>query len=60
MNAVKLAVAALAVLLAAQVSGWGLLDYLFYVLVGLGLVAAPLSGLSLRGVTLERRPHLPR
>jgi uncharacterized protein (DUF58 family) len=60
MNALKLALAAAAALAAAQLSGWALLDRLFYALVGLGLLAFGLSLLSLRGVRVARRPATER
>lgn len=60
MNAVKLALAAAAVLVAAQVTGWPLLDRLFYALAGLGLAALGLSLVSLRGLHVTRRPAADR
>ena len=60
MNALKLALAAAVALAAAQLSGWPLLDRLFYALAGLGLLALVLSLISLRGVRVARRPATDR
>lgn len=55
MNAAKLALVAAAVLVGALASGWPVLDRLFYVLAGLGLLALGLSLISLRGLRVTRR-----
>lgn len=60
MTAVKLIIITAAVLLAALLTGWPLLDRLFYALVGLGLLAFAWSLVSLRGVRLSRRPTMER
>jgi uncharacterized protein (DUF58 family) len=59
-NAVKLAAVTVAVLLAAHMTGWSLLDHLFYALAGLGLLAFAWSLSSLHGVRLSRRPAMER
>jgi uncharacterized protein (DUF58 family) len=53
-NALRLVLVTAAVLLAAQISGWPLLDRLFYVLIGLLALALGLSLLSPRGLRLLR------
>lgn len=53
-NAVKVGLLALAVLIAAQVSGWSVLDTLFFVLVGVLLIAYIWSKLSLRSLSISR------
>ena len=54
MNAIKVLLLTLLVFLAAQISGWEMLDRLVYVLLGLTLLAFGLSRLSLRGLGLRR------
>ena len=53
-NAVKVGLLAFAVLIAAQVSGWSVLDTLFFVLVGVLLIAYIWSKLSLRSLSISR------
>jgi len=53
-NAAKVGALALVVLIAAQVSGWAVLDTLFFVLIGVLLVAYLWSRLSLRSLALSR------
>lgn len=53
-NAVKVAFLAFVVLVAAQISGWEVLDTLFFVLVGVLAVAWLWSKLSLRSLSLSR------
>jgi len=53
-NAAKVGLLAFVVLIAAQVSGWNVLDTLFFVLVGVLLVAYLWSRLSLRSLALSR------
>ncbi len=54
MNAVKLGILAFVVLVAAQVSGWGVLDTLFFVLIGVLIVAYIWSRISLGSLALTR------
>ena len=60
MNAVKVGVLALAVLIAAQVSGWGVLDTLFFVIIGVLIVAYVWSRVSLRSLALKRETRTDR
>jgi uncharacterized protein (DUF58 family) len=55
MTALRLALVALLSLLAAQLTGWRLLDQLAYTLVGIITVAALVSWSSRRGLALTRR-----
>jgi len=59
-NAVKVGVLALAVLIAAQVSGWGVLDTLFFVIIGVLIVAYVWSRVSLRSLALKRETRTDR
>jgi uncharacterized protein (DUF58 family) len=54
MNAVKFALILIVVLLAAQISGWPLVDRLVYFLAGMLALAFVLSRLSLHGLRLRR------
>ncbi len=53
-NALKVGFLALVVLIAAQISGWAVLDTLFFVLIGVLAVAWLWSKLSLRSLSLSR------
>ena len=54
MNAAKVGALAFTILVAAQVSGWGVLDTLFFVVVGILAVAFVWSRFSLRALALTR------
>lgn len=54
MNALKFALVTVVLFVAAQVTGWNLLDRLFYVLAGILVLAFVLSRFSLRGLRLHR------
>ncbi len=54
MNAAKVGVLAFVILIAAQISGWGILDTLFFVVVGVLLIAYVWSRFSLRSLALVR------
>lgn len=56
MNALKLVVLTGLVLLAAQITGWRLLDHLFYTLAGILGLAWLLSRLARRGLVISRTP----
>lgn len=58
MNAVKVAICAVVVLIAALITGWHRLDELFYVLIGLLGLALIWSLLARRGLALQRQASL--
>lgn len=59
-NALKVGLLALVVLIAAQISGWKVLDTLFFVLVGVLVVAYVWSKVSLRALALTRETRTDR
>ena len=60
MNAAKVGLLALVILVAAEVSGWSVLDTLFFVLVGVLIVAYVWSRFSLRSLALQRETRTDR
>ena len=60
MNAAKVGALAVVILIAAQVSGWGVLDTLFFVVVGVLIVAFAWSRVSLRSLALTRETRTDR
>jgi uncharacterized protein (DUF58 family) len=59
-NAIKVGILAFVILVAAQVSGWSVLDTLFFVLVGVLIVAYIWSKISLRSLALQRETRTDR
>jgi len=59
-NAAKVGALAIVILIAAQVSGWGVLDTLFFVVVGVLIVAFIWSRVSLRSLALTRETRTDR
>jgi uncharacterized protein (DUF58 family) len=59
-NAAKVGLLAFVVLIAAEVSGWSVLDTLFFVLVGVLIVAYVWSKFSLRSLALTRETRTDR
>ena len=59
-NAAKVGALAIVILIAAQVSGWGILDTLFFVVVGVLIVAYVWSRVSLRSLALVRETRTDR
>ncbi|MCA1667530.1 MAG: DUF58 domain-containing protein, partial [Thermomicrobia bacterium] len=60
MNAAKVGALAVVILIAAQVSGWGVLDTLFFVVIGVLIVAFVWSRVSLRSLALKRETRTDR
>jgi uncharacterized protein (DUF58 family) len=54
-NALKLAILALIVLILAQLNQWSVLDNVFFTIIGLLVIAWTWSWVSLRGVEIERQ-----
>ncbi len=60
MNAAKVGLLAFVILVAAEVSGWSVLDTLFFVIVGVLIVAYVWSKFSLRSLALTRETRTDR